>query len=100
MTQEEIIKDFDEHLQKSGGRYYSEFYVGITNDVEERLFGTHKVSRENHWWIYALADTEEIARMVEKYYLGKGMRGGTGGGTGNGDARYVYCYVVTTYTVE
>lgn len=100
MTKDEIIRDFDEHLKTSNRRYYSEFYVGITNDIENRLFTAHRVPRKNHWWIYSYANTESIAREVEKYYLKKGMRGGTGGGTGTGDARYVYCYVVTSYTVE
>ena len=100
MTEQAIIRDFDEHLKKSGRQYYSEFYVGITNNIEQRLFVEHKVPRSNHWWIYAPADTEAIARNIEKTYLNKGMRGGVGGGTGNGDAKYVYCYVVATYTVE
>ena len=100
MTRDAIIRDFDAHLKKSNRQYYSEFYIGITNNIDERLFGSHKVPRENHWWIYSPADTEEIAREVEKFYLDKGMRGGTGGGTGNGDAKYVYCYLVTSYTVE
>ena len=100
MTKEEIIRDFDAHLGKSNHQYYSEFYVGITNNIESRLFGSHKVPKDNHWWIYSPADTEEIARDVERYYLEKGMRGGPGGGTGNGDAKYVYCYLVAPYTVE
>lgn len=48
----EIIKDFDEHLTKSAKQNYSDFYVGITNDVERRLFQEHNVNRETMWWIY------------------------------------------------
>lgn len=40
-SKEEIIKDIDNHLQKSGKQYYSDFYVGITNDIERRLFEEH-----------------------------------------------------------
>ena len=32
-TAKEIIVDVEEHLTKSNKRYYSDFYVGITNDI-------------------------------------------------------------------
>lgn len=76
-----IIKEIDAHLSKSGRRYYSDFYIGITKDVEQRLFGDHNVSKDNSWWIYRTAETNEIARAVEKHYLDLGMRGGQGGVT-------------------
>lgn len=100
MTKEAIISAINDHIRLSQQQYYNQFYIGITEDVEERLFGYHRVQRTNHWWIYRFADNEEIAREVEKYYLNLGMRGGSGGGTGNGDALCVYCYVITNYTVE
>lgn len=101
MIYNDIIRDFDGHLQKSGRQYYNEFYVGVTTDVEQRLFTSHRVRRDGDWWVYALADTEEIAREVEKHYLEFGMRGKTGGGTGkDGDSWYVYCYGVTLHSVE
>ena len=100
MTKQAIIKDIDAHLGRSNKQYYNQFYIGITNDVKSRLFGDHKVPRENHWWIYRYADTEEIAREVEKHYLNLGMQGASGGGTGNNDVKYVYCYAIANYTVE
>lgn len=100
MSQEEVIRDFDAHIKKSNRQYYSDFYVGITNDINRRLFEEHNVSRENSWWIYSPCDDEKTARKVEKHYLDMGMQGDTGGGTGKNDAKYVYCYLVTSYTVE
>lgn len=94
----EIIGKIDEHLKNSGRRYYSDFYIGITNDPEHRLFDEHKVKKDGMWWIYSKADNIETARKVEKYYLEKGMRGGDGGG--DDTSVYVYCYTVSPTTIE
>ena len=100
MTYDRIVHDFDSHIRKSGCQYYNEFYIGITNDVDTRLFGQHRVNKDKQWWIFSPADNEEIARDVEKHYLEFGMKGGPGGGSGKGDSKIVYCYVITPYTVE
>lgn len=97
-SKEEIIKDINSHLEKSSKEYYSDFYIGITNDVERRMFGEHNVSKENAWWIWCEALDKAGAQEVEEYFLAKGMQGNTGGG--NNDTIYVYCYEVTNYTVE
>lgn len=94
----DIIRRIDEHLDKSGKNFYNEFYIGITNDPERRLFEEHGVSKENSWWIYIPADNVETARKVEQYYLDKGMRGGYGGG--NNESIFVYCYIVTPTTID
>lgn len=100
MTYDAIIEAVDAQILKSGCRYYKEMYVGITNDVERRLFEEHHVNRDENWWIYAPSDTEDVARAVESHYLELGMRGGTGGGVGDGSASWVYCYVITPNTIE
>lgn len=94
----EIIEKVDQHLNKSGKNYYSEFYIGITNEPERRLFNEHGVSKEESWWIYIPANNAATARKVEQYYLNKGMRGGNGGG--NDNSIFVYCYIVTPTTVD
>lgn len=100
MTYDNIIKEFDAHMKKSGCRYYSDFYVGITNDARRRLFDEHHVDKDHQWWIFSAADNEDIARQVEQHYLKSGMRGSFGGGKGDGSAIYVYSYVVTPKTIE
>lgn len=97
-TKIQIIADINSHLKKSSKHYYSEFYIGITNDVERRLFNEHNVSKNGAWWIYREADSKDIAQAVEEYFLEKGMQGDTGGG--NEDSVYVYCYEITNNTVE
>lgn len=97
-TTNQIIADIDAHLQQSNKQYYHDFYIGITNNVERRLFTEHNVSKNNAWWIYREATDKVAAQKVEEYYLAKGMKGDTGGGSD--DTTYVYCYEITDATKE
>ncbi len=97
MTVLQIIQDINNHLSASSKKYYSDFYIGITNDIERRLFEEHKVPKEDYWWIYRKADNDESARLIEKNFLDKGMQGDTGGGS---NCLYVYCYEISNLTVE
>lgn len=98
MTFEEIVKEISSHRRKHGRTSAKSLYVGITNDVDRRLFGFHRVPKENYWWIYLPADDVQTARRVEKHCLKEGMQGGDGGG--NNNSRIVYCYEVTEETRE
>lgn len=100
MIYDDIIKSIDEHLSKSPKRYYRDFYIGITDNINERLFGYHQVNKQTDWWIFCAGDSEDIARKVEKYYIDKGMRGNPGGGKGKGKTKIVYCYEITNNTKE
>lgn len=90
-----IVNEFNAHIQKQGGRS-SAWYVGITQDIDQRLFGDHSVPRENHWFIHREAYTSNDARAVEKVFLDWGCDGGGGGG--DDDARFVYAYLKTSVT--
>ena len=97
-TSKEIANAIEEHLKKSSAKYYSDFYIGITNDIERRLFGEHNVPRSNYWRIHNEAINKEHAQDVEEYFLEKGMVGDTGGG--NNDSVWVYCYEISDFTKE
>lgn len=97
-TFSQIVAEIDSHLEKSQKEFYSDFYVGITNDVERRLFTEHNVQKDDQWWIYRDAIDKSTVQRVEEYYLDKGMKGDTGGGTD--DSTFVYCYEITRNTVE
>ncbi len=97
-TKEQIITEIDAYLQKSDKKYWSDYYIGITNDIDRRLFTEHNVNRNNAWWIWEEATSKSVAQAVEEYYLAKGMKGDTGGGTD--DSTYVYCYEITNDTKE
>lgn len=97
-TAQQIANAINEHLKKSSANNYSDFYIGITNDIERRLFGEHNVPQDNHWRIHKEAINKEHAQAVEEHFLEKGMMGDTGGGTD--DTVWVYCYEITDITRE
>ena len=86
-TKQEIINDITQYFM---GTTYSGCYVGITSDVESRLFRDHRVSREHGRWIYRTANSHTVAREVEKHFLNAGMDGGTGGGDRTSTTVYAY----------
>lgn len=94
-----IIQEIHDHLINgcNGGKY-SDYYIGITKDINDRLFGAHKVPTKGHCYIYREAFNDTDARTIEKYYLDKGMKGGDGGG--DVESVYVYVYKISSDTVE
>ena len=95
-TKEQIVTEFDKHIQVSGRRVYSDFFIGITDDVQQS-FKEHYV-QQNSWWIYMRACSHEEALAVRGIYLDKGMRGKDYQFSETADL--VYCYAVTPLTVE
>ena len=97
-TSQEIINRIDEHLTKSGREYYSDFFVGITNDINKVLFHKHHVSYDRGWWAYMTANSPDEAYKVWTHYKNMGMRSSK---VNHEDgSSIVYCYAVTPYTVE
>lgn len=97
MARNEIVSEIINYFGLTQGTNFSNYYVGITNDVERRLFHEHNVS-EKGAWIYCIADSKSIAQNVEKFFLNLGMAGDTGGGMP--DTTVVYCYLITNDTNE
>lgn len=64
---------------------YSIWTIGVTDDLVRRK---REHGNPAHWHQWD-ADTETVARAVEKHFLDKGMKGGTGG---PGQADYVYIF--------
>lgn len=98
MKFEEIKKRIDIYRREYAKTSAERLYIGITNNIDRRLFGFHKVPKENYWWICLPADDAGTARKIERYYLEKGMQGGTGGG--NNNSKIVYCYEISKKTRE
>jgi hypothetical protein len=82
MASESAIKKAIEEKVK----HYSVWTIGVTDDPDRR--------REEHdnpaVWYQWDADSEQVARNVEAYFIDKGMKGGSGGG---GGADYVYIFI-------
>jgi len=64
-----VIKRIESYMNKFDGDY-SDWYVGITNDLDEQLFEVHKVDEKGVWISFG-ADTEEVAKKVQEYFLDK-----------------------------
>ena len=97
-TETEIIVEIEEYIENWGG-VFSNWYVGITADVEDRLFNDHSVKKEGGVWIYSRTSSSSMARRIEKYFIDrKGTQGGPGGGDEN--SIYVYAYKINYYTKE
>ncbi len=92
-----IIQEIDTHMVKSQVNSAG-WYVGITSDIEQRLFGYHQVPRQNHWFIYRRAFNDTDARNIEAAYHKAGCKGAGGGG--DSTTVYVYAYVITKQTVQ
>lgn len=97
-TAETIVVEIERYINNCTGKYYSDFYVGISKDPKDRLFNEHKVDQKNGCWKYLKAIDIENARDAEKTLLQKGMKGGDGGG--DETSVYVYCYQITPSTKE
>ena len=92
-SKEDIIKDIKDYVGKEN---YSKWYVGITNDIDRRLFGEHNVDRKQDYWIFRTASSKSVAQEVEEYFLNVGMVGDTGGG--NDDTKIVYVFKKNNHT--
>ncbi len=68
-----VIKRIENYMSKFEGDY-SDWYIGITKDLDEELFNLHKIE-ESGIWISFGADTDEVAKKVEKYFLDKKTEG-------------------------
>ncbi len=95
-SNEVICSDISAHINQQGGAR-SSWYVGIASDVQQRLFGDHRVPKQGHWYIYREALSSHHARAIEKAFLDWGCDGGPGGG--GSDTTYVYAYLKTAITM-
>src|SRR5437879_9336708 len=92
-----LCSEIDAWMTNVGARNPG-WYVGITANIGERLFGDHNVSRTNDTWIYRRCLNATEARELEASYHRAGCRGAGGGG--DNDSVYIYAYVITSTTVE
>jgi len=89
-SKQDIINDINAYIQKGGGGYRA-WYVGISKNAHDRLFGSHNVRDGYDWWIYRQASSSQIAREIESYFVNSlGVDGGSGGGDVTADEVYAY----------
>ena len=90
MVNSKIVNDIKEHADKEGSGY-NNWYCGITDNLEQRLFSDHNIPRGEGraWWITRNAGDEQTARDTEDYLLQLGFDGREGGG----DYATIHVYV-------
>lgn len=81
-------------IDKIPGTCHSDFYIGITNDIDRRL-SEHNVDKNDCIKIIEATNKDE-AEMAEKTLINSELKGDTGGGTD--DTNFVYCYRITDGT--
>ena len=87
-TEQRIVIDYlTRYINDNGGRF-ADWYCGITDNIERRLFTEHNVAR-NSSHNHRECHTNNCARNVEQTLLNRGCDGGGGGG----GVRTVHVYV-------
>jgi hypothetical protein len=97
-TTETIINDIETHILTCPGKLYSEFFIGTTHDPIGKLFSEHHVNEKTDCWSYHRAMDVKSALAAKKQMQDKGMKGDTE--DCHDYCIYVYCYHITTKTVE
>jgi hypothetical protein len=91
----ELITKIEERVHAWGG--YSACNVGVTNDLERRLFSEHRVDRDKPSECFCVdVGTFLNARAVEDYFVARGCSGARGGG--DVYSTIVYAYRMTGCT--
>lgn len=94
---QQIVSEFDAYMRQFGVSS-SAWYVGIATDPRERLFSDHGVQEKGDAWKFVDCGSDAAARWLEQHFLGRGCRGGSGGG--DQQTRYFYMYRVGPHTSE
>lgn len=97
-TTETIVNDIEIHISRCPGKYYSEFYIGLSDDPRRQLFSKHQVNEKTDCWTYHRAIDNKSAIKAARLLSDKGMKGAFDVNKNNGI--YVYCYHLTSETLE
>ncbi|MDP1721759.1 MAG: hypothetical protein Q8L37_00965 [Candidatus Gottesmanbacteria bacterium] len=100
MPQQEssIVNDIVEYIHKTN-TLSTDWYVGIAENAQARLFEEHGVNKDMDYWIYRECVTADAARRVERYFITNYQTDGGSGG-GSDESRFVYAYKKERHTRE
>ena len=71
---------------------YAYWTVGITQDCTRRKGEHDNDGKSTGCWTHWQADSLFDAQDIERYFINKGMKGGSGGNMANNTTTYVYVF--------
>ena len=85
MTAQEITDQIEVRVRDLRNARYEDWTIGVTDDPSRRR------AEHGHPWFWRQweADTETVARAIERLFLGRGMREAAGR---SGGAGFVYIF--------
>jgi hypothetical protein len=92
----ELVKKVVDFIWQFDKVVVQDFFIGVTNVPEKRLFEEHKVSRESKKFLILEAPVEDVALEAEKVLLSLDINGGFE----NDHGKYLYCYYIDGCTRE
>ncbi len=67
-NEQKISEDFRKYAVQCGGGF-ADWYIGICENPDFRLFNNHGVDRTNDSWIYAFAVNTEAAKKIAAEFM-------------------------------
>jgi len=95
-TSKELVQQVLDFIWNFDKAVVQDFYIGVTNIPEKRLFEGHKVQRSSQKYLLLEAKDEDAAVKAEKALLSLDITGGIDNNTG----KYLYCYYIDGCTKE
>jgi hypothetical protein len=96
----ELVNQILNHVQRDNSDP-SEWYAGITDDAERRLFTDHRVKKESEChYIYLSVPDKATADLVEGHLTDPVFGRMDGGPGGESNGRFVYAYKKQPYTSQ
>jgi hypothetical protein len=92
-----IINEIIDHIRRVGGGY-SDWYIGIADNLRRTLFDEHNVDKNLYTYFTKVAPNNMAAEMIEKYFKDQGCQGDSE--TGNELSRVIYAYRITNSTIQ
>ena len=89
MNKSRITSEIEGRVSRSKTEEYSTLTIGITDTPKIRKDQHGDEGKDVKYWKDWSTDNEKDGRVIEEYFLDKGMKGDAGG---EGSASYVYIF--------
>lgn len=109
MKETETIKEEIEQFKTDNGGEYSNYYIGITKHLEQRLVEDNEAIQEHlnkgeytegNPTYTAECENRDEAVEIEQYFQSKGMLKYNPRSHGVEESKFIYCYKMTDENIE